>query len=126
MDDALTEQSQPRREAARRELDALAHGGHRSVLLRIDCPHSHHVARVVQTAGGPVYETTPHAYAHGDRDRYDGPHHGHERLAWVDFLDGSEDPLPAGCECGPRSLARVDVRRKVAAEAHRWVLDERG
>ena len=125
MDD-VTEQSQAQRaRAARTEVDALAHGGARAELLRIDCPRSHHVARVLQTAAGPVYETTPAAHAHGDRDRYDGPHHGAGRQTWVDFLDGGDDPLPAGCECGPRALDRIEVRRRLATGAQRWVLDER-
>lgn len=121
MDDDLP----TRQLAARRELDAMAHGGRASMLLRIDCPRSHHVARVVQTAAGPVYETVPHAYAHGDRDRYDGTHHASERRSWVDFLDAGDEPLPAGCECGPETLDRAEVRRRVRRPAGRWVLPER-
>ena len=124
--DVTEMQPQARRDAARRELEALAHGGHRSVLLRIQCPNAHHVARVVATAAGPVYETTLLEYAHGDRDRYDGTHHASERGTWTDFLDVGDDPLPAGCECGAATLSRTEVRRQLERGTRRWVMHGAG
>lgn len=113
-----------RQRAARRELDAMAHGGRSGIVLRIDCPSSHHVARVVRTAAGLVVETVPHAYGHGDRDRYDGTHHASERGHWADFLDGGDEPVPAGCECGPLTLDREEIRRHVRRSAATWVLTD--
>lgn len=121
--DAIQADPVARQREARRELDAMAHGGKSGVLLRIDCPASHHVARVVRTAAGLVYETVPQRHSHGDRDRYDGTHHASERGHWADFLEGSDDPLPAGCECGSLTLDRADVRRHVHRSAPRWVLE---
>ena len=113
-----------RQSQARHELATLPHGGRNEVLLRVQCSRSHHVARVLHTAEGLVVETHPRSYGHGDRDRYDGTHHASPRMGWTDFLDASDDPIPAGCECGPVTLDRAELRRLIGRGTLRWVMSE--
>lgn len=100
----------------------MPHGGRDAIELRIECARSHHVARVVRTPAGLVFESVPSAPSHGDRDRHDHPHHGAEREAWVDFVDVAEGRLPTGCECGSQSVDADEVRGQLAQGAKRWVL----
>jgi len=102
-------------------VDAL--GAHRGdhLRLRVSCSRSHHVASIYETASGLVYTAPCTAHAHGSRDYVDAPHGvepcGHE---WADVLAVAndlmaDDELPAGCECGPRTLSRTELLRAVAA-----------
>jgi transposase len=40
-----------------------------------------------------------------------------------DVIDAADDALPAGCECGPRSLSRALLLEQIASGAHRMVID---
>ena len=98
-------------------------------VLAVHCARGHHVAGVFRTPEGPVCVTRPRAHAHGDRDRHDAAHHGgHRDTDLVDWLEPGvppevDDAVPAGCECGPRSLSRTALRAAVAAGEHRLVVD---
>lgn len=106
---------------ARRAFEALGPSPSEHVVLRVECAHSHHLAAVHTTPQGLVYHTVLHARAHGDRDRFDGGHHGAQLgNDWYDLLDAGDSPavdddLPAGCECGPHTLSRADLLEDVAA-----------
>jgi hypothetical protein len=105
------------------------------VLLAVHCAQAHHVATVYTTSVGPIYESHPRAHSHGGRDRHDAAHHGgHRDTPWLDWLapgDGIggvggttlDDPLPAGCECGARSLSRARLIAAVEAGDRRIVID---
>jgi hypothetical protein len=109
-----------RRKVAQDAVDAL--GKHRGdhVRLRVRCSRSHQVASVYATSRGLVYTATARPRAHGSRDFIDAPHHdstnGREQSDFLDVRDEllADDELRAGCECGPRTLSRAELRRAIA------------
>ncbi len=118
-----------RRQAATTAFQGLGPSPSERALLRVHCAASHHVAGVYRTPGGAVYASVPWRHGHGDRDRHDAAHHGgHRDEPWIDWLDAGDgvtldDPLPAGCECGARSLSRARLLDAIAAGDHRMVID---
>lgn len=113
-----------RRALAERALATLGADRHNQILVRVRCARSHHVATVYGTEAGAVVVTQVGPHAHGSRDFVDLAHHGRRPGAeYVDLLDGgpfAEDELPAGCECGTRTLSRTQLRR--AIEDYRRVI----
>ncbi|WP_088290126.1 hypothetical protein [Kineosporia sp. A_224] len=118
-----------RRRTAERAYAQLGHSPSPRPLLAVHCASAHHVATVFATPAGAVFVSVPRAHSHGDRDRHDAAHHGgHRDRPYVDWVDPDggvtlDDPLPAGCECGARSLSRRLLLRAVAAGEHRMVID---
>lgn len=93
-------------------------------MLTVHCAAGHHVGVVYRTPGGLVWAGIPHAHSHGGRDFVDAAHHGgHRDTPWVDWLAAQDYPLPAGCECGPRSLSRARLLEVVATGDHRLIID---
>jgi hypothetical protein len=121
--------SAARRSAAAAAFRALGTSPSEHLLLAVHCARSHHVAALYSTPTGVVYVAVLQARSHGDRDRPDVAHRGgHGEQPWVDWIapgDGvaPEDPLPAGCECGPRSLSRTRLLQAVESGEHRLVID---
>lgn len=117
-----------RAQAAEAAVRGLGPSPNRHRSLAVHCSRSHHVASVYSTPGGQVYTARPWAHGHGDQDRHDAAHHGgHRDAVWADWLDPGdpslvEDGLPAGCECGPRSLSRAVLRDALAAGTRRLVV----
>ncbi len=118
-----------RRGRAAAALAGLGAARQDSVLLRVRCGRSHHVAVVYETEDGPVYATSLGPHAHGRRDFVDVDHRpvGHgpdlDRMH-VDLLrspDPGDEELPASCECGPRTLTRGDLLAALAD--HRRTLE---
>ncbi|GAA4552731.1 hypothetical protein [Pseudonocardia xishanensis] len=111
-----------RRAAAREALAML--GAHRTDRLRlgVQCSRGHHVAQVYDAEGGLLYVAGTGSRSHGRGDRVDTGHGADRRGGvFVDLVDpgaGSieDDDLPAGCECGPRTLSRARLMAAVAAE----------
>ena len=97
--------------------------------LAVQCAAGHHIGTVYRTPHGPLYAGVPWAHSHGDRDRHDAAHHGgHRDGLWMDWLLPDEavtqdDPLPAGCECGTRSLSRTRLIEALASGEHRMIMD---
>jgi hypothetical protein len=113
-----------RRAAAQAALDALGPSPGAHAILAVRCARAHHVAVVYASPDGLVYAATDlQRHSHGDRDRFDSHHrepgHGHAgRQPWVDFLLSGADPdvddvLPAGCECGRRTLSRAALAQAI-------------
>lgn len=121
--------SASRRSAAAAAFGALGPSPSEHLLLAVHCARSHHVAALYRTPAGAVYVSVPRARSHGHRDRHDSAHHGgHRDRPWIDWVapgDGvaPEDPLPGGCECGPRSLSRTRLIRAVEDGERRLVID---
>lgn len=107
-----------RRALAERALAALGADRHNHVLVRVRCLRNHHVATVYGTGAGAVVLTRVGPHAHGSRDFVDLAHHGQRAgTELVDLLGGgafTEDRLPAGCECGARTLSRTELCRAIA------------
>jgi hypothetical protein len=118
-----------RRRAAEAAFRALGPSPGEHALLVVHCARGHHVAGVYPSVDGPVYVGVPWAHGHGARDRHDAAHHGgHRDVPWIDWLEpgeevGVDDPLPAGCECGMRSLSRRRLVTAVADRLGRMVID---
>ncbi|HEY5184079.1 MAG TPA: hypothetical protein VIM19_04040 [Actinomycetes bacterium] len=119
-----------RERLARRGLALIEDRPSDFTLLSVQCTHGHHLATVYRTADGPVYQSTSlgHSHSHGDRDRYDGAHHGDVTPPWVDLLQVAasaavDDGLPAWCECGARTLSRAQLIQWIADGEHRVNLD---
>lgn len=118
------------REAQAREaFEALGASPSEQAVLQVHCSAAHHVAAVFRTGAGPVYHSILHFKAHGRRDYEDLGHHA-TRLGtdWFDLLEPGPDPLvsdelPAGCECGPRTLSRALLLEQVAQGVGRVVVD---
>lgn len=117
---------------ARRALDALGRSPSEHARLSVQCAHGHHVATVYDTPSGLVFAGRVQARGHGRRDLPDTPHRGHPAVGpWVDLLDPAhpadpalaDEPLPAGCDCGPRSLSRPLLLQAIRDGAHRLVID---
>jgi hypothetical protein len=112
---------------AEKALAALPHGGRESIVLRVQCDRSHHVATVYRTPKGLVYAAPVRARSHGDYDLPDQPHGDHAPHRWLDLLDvprdASDDTLPAWCDCGHRTLSRTEVLRWIADGEHRVIVD---
>jgi hypothetical protein len=95
----------------------------------VHCAQAHHVATVFTTSTGPLYVSHIRPHAHGARDRHDAAHHGgHRDDLWLEWLtpDGAvsiDDALPAGCECGPRSLSRARLLAAITAGERRLVIE---
>lgn len=74
-----------------------------------------------------MVQTTPGRRAHGDRDRFDEPHHGgREHRHWQDFLVAdrfADDSLPAWCDCGPWTLSREQIASWLNKQERRVVLE---
>ncbi len=127
----MTDQSathETRSKQAQEAWEALPHGGHDEVRLRVQCSQGHHVANVYDTAIGSVYAATVRARSHGSRDRVDEPHGAHEARRWFDILEvpddtSCDDALPAWCDCGHRVLSRVALLQWIATGEHRVVVD---
>ncbi|WP_155981357.1 hypothetical protein [Nocardia sp. BMG111209] len=64
-----------RQQAAARALDALGRSRGEHVLLRVRCGRGHHVAAVIATPAGVVFESRIGGHAHGRRDFVDEAHH---------------------------------------------------
>jgi hypothetical protein len=98
-------------------------------VLVVHCASGHHVGALYRSPAGLLWAGPIWARAHGDRDRHDAAHHGgHRDTLWMDWVAGgqgvsTDDPLPAGCECGPRALSRVRLLAAVAEGVHRLVID---
>ena len=119
-----------REQLARRGLALIEDRPSDFALLSVQCTHGHHLATVFRTPDGSVYRSTPlgHSHSHGDRDRFDSAHHGAEAPPWVDLLEVApsaavDDGLPAWCECGARTLSRVQLIQWIADGEHRVNLD---
>ena len=125
-----------RRGSALEALDRLGTSPSDSAVLTVHCAAGHHVGALYRTPDGLVWAGIPHAHSHGGRDFVDAAHHGgHRDSPWVDWVSSGRylgggvdavrpgDPLPAGCECGPRSLSRLRLLEAVAAGDHRLILD---
>jgi hypothetical protein len=75
-----------------------------------------------------VFHSVLHSKSHGRRDYVDTGHHAsRDGLDWFDLLDvddpGTDDDLPAGCECGPSTLSRQQLIGQIAA-GHKRVIVE--
>lgn len=108
-------------------------------VLAVHCAAGHHVGGIYRTPRGLLYVGVPWAHGHGDRDRHDAAHHGgHRDTPWVDWLDADidldqdlqgvqgvavEDTIPAGCECGRRTLSRARLAQAVQDGTRRMVID---
>jgi hypothetical protein len=118
-----------RHRAAEEALRALGPSPSDHAALVVHCACAHHVATVYTTPGGLLYSAVPWSHGHGDRDRHDAAHHGgHRDQPWLDWLDPGDgvsidDPLPAGCECGTRSLSRGRLLVAVTSGERRMVID---
>jgi len=119
-----------REQLARRGLALIEDRPSDFTLLSVQCTHGHHLAAVFRTPDGPVYRSAPlgHSHSHGDRDRYDSAHHAAEGQPWVDLLElapsaAVDDGLPAWCECGARTLSRVQLIQWIADGESRVNLD---
>ena len=106
-------ESEERRDRAIRALAGL--GMHRSdhQVLGIQCSHGHHVAVVIDTPEGLVYQSVTGSHSHGSKDFIDTGKHGRSRGAeHVDLLVAeawADDHLAAWCDCGPRNLSRTEL-----------------
>ncbi|MFZ5872477.1 MAG: hypothetical protein ACOYXW_18380 [Actinomycetota bacterium] len=117
-----------REQTARAAVDSLGKHAGDHVALMVTCPRSHHVAVVLATETGLVFRSVPAAHSHGRRDFVDTGHHGTNGRAWYDLLDPGDGPavdddLPAGCECGRRTLSRRLLREHVAAGERHIVIE---
>jgi hypothetical protein len=84
--------------------------------LSVQCPRSHHVAAVYATDAGPVVLTHPGPHAHGSKDFVDTGRHGSRRPDRVDLLDagtGTDDSIPAWCDCGPVDISRTALQARL-------------
>lgn len=124
----------PRRAAAQTALDGLEPSPGAHAILAVQCARAHHVAVVYASPDGLIYSAPQlRRHAHGDRDRFDGHHrepkHSHAGpRPWVDFLVPGADPtvddeLPAGCECGQRTLSRAALTQAIREGERRLVID---
>ena len=110
---------QIREKTASRAFEALGQNPSDNLVLMVQCPHSHHLAAIYDTAAGHVYHSVLHAVSHGRKDYEDLGHHA-SRLGrdWFDLLDVADpavsDDLEAGCECGPYSLSRQQLIQQIA------------
>lgn len=98
-------------------LDGLGSSRDNHTLLRVRCGCSHHVAVVVDTGAGPVFESHIGPHAHGNRDFIDTAHHGSTHGRYIDLLDAdrfADDYVPAYCECGAHQLSRAQMQRAIA------------
>lgn len=115
-----------RQRIARQALDELSGRRDHSVVLRVRCGRGHHVAEVLRTPSGPVFESRTGLRAHGSRDRSDTGHNASRRgTAYADLLAGDEftdDLLPANCECGAHELSRTDLSRAIAGNVRTFQL----
>lgn len=118
---------QARDRAAQQAWAALPHGGREHVTLRITCANGHHVATIYDTVAGRVFVAPVRAHAHGDRDLPDAPHGDRRPQQWFDLLVDADplpdDPLPAWCDCGPRTLSRHAVLAWLRAGEHHVIID---
>jgi hypothetical protein len=116
-----------REKTARVALESLGPARGEAVALHVNCPHSHHLAVVIDTPEGLVYRSTVHGRSHGHADRVDTPHRPDDEREYVDLLLPAggqvEDALPAWCDCGQRLLSRTAVAGWVAARERRVVVD---
>jgi hypothetical protein len=108
-----------RETAARAAVEALGRSPSQHARLQISCGRGHHVAVVYDTDSGLVFRSAVRARAHGKRDQPDTGHNGSPKeRVWLDLLDAHgpsvDDELPAGCECGPRTLSRHLVQGFIA------------
>ena len=104
--------SEERHAAAAEALSSLEWHRSSRELLVVQCPRSHHLARVVDTAAGPVVVSRTGPHSHGRKDFPDLGEHG--AAGGAEFVDLLPDPLggddiPAWCDCGPRWLSRTWV-----------------
>jgi len=118
-----------RRDRAHAALAALG-PRHERTRLEVRCASGHHVAAVMESPDGLlIYATTIGPHSHGSNDRVDTGHGtGAHGRPFVDFLDtgdipNQEDDLPAGCECGPRTLSRTALTDAVAKRARHLLVD---
>lgn len=118
-----------RENIARRAFEALGPSPSQSMVLMVQCPHSHHLAAVYDTDAGRVYHSVLHAGSHGRRDYQDLGHHASRRgRDWFDLLDAEpdasvSDELEAGCEDGPYTLSRAQLIRQIAAGESRVIVE---
>lgn len=114
-----TTSSSERRRAAAEALQALTKGSTEHERLSVQCPRSHHLAAVHDTAAGLVYRTRTGPHSHGSKDFVDTSHHaGEHGTEYVDLLPSTaadDDALPAWCDCGPWTLSRADLLAQIRA-----------
>ncbi|GAB4585634.1 hypothetical protein [Nocardia sp. IFM 10818] len=110
-----------RRELAERVLNSMVHRSEQ-VMVHVRCGRGHHVAMVLDTPIGPVYQSSTGPHAHGSRDFVDTAHGAHRHgTRFADLLSGdelSDDALPASCECGPHTLSRTRLQQAIDAGEH--------
>jgi hypothetical protein len=106
---------------------ALPRGGRDQVRLRVQCARGHHVAAVHATDAGLVYVAPLRAHSHGSYDRPAEPHGDQRPHQWFDLVavtdSAADDPMPAWCACGHRTLSRSAVQQWLAAGERRVVID---
>ncbi|HSN12623.1 MAG TPA: hypothetical protein VLS51_11000, partial [Propionibacteriaceae bacterium] len=101
-----------RQRQAQEALDDLGPTRAASERLSVQCPRSHHIAAVYDTAIGPVIVTHPGPHAHGSKDFIDTGHHAARHVDRPDLLEagrGVGDGIPAWCDCGPIELSRTQL-----------------
>lgn len=117
-----------REETARKAFEALGKSPSQHAVLMVQCDSAHHLAAVYATDAGRVFHSVLKSKSHGRKDRADVPHHaGQLGVDWFDLLDAEPDAsvadeLPAGCECGPSTLSREQLRQQIADGQTRVVL----
>ena len=109
--------SQERQDRASRALAALQPQAGEHQRLSVQCRRAHHLAAVYKTGDGLVYEARTGPHSHGSKDFIDtGSRGSRGGERYVDLLvgdAGSEDALPAWCDCGPRTLSRRELLEQV-------------
>lgn len=119
-----TRQSGTSRRRARAEHALAGLGMHRSeaMVLQVQCSRAHHVAAVFETDAGLVVQSRTGPHGHGSKDFVDTGMHGADSgREHVDLLaagEGTDERLPAWCDCGPRDLARDELLELVRAGEH--------
>lgn len=118
-----------RGQIARRAFEALGPSPSQKAVLMVQCNSAHHLAAVFGTDEGHVYHSVLHSKAHGRKDYEDVGHHASRLgLDWFDLLDPGDDhwvsdDLPAGCECGPYTLSRSQLRQQIADGETRVIVE---
>lgn len=102
-------------------------------IMTIQCPRSHHLARVFQTSEGMIIEANLNRRSHGRRDLHSDPHGVDEASLWWDFVDPGHGPapvdpavddmIPVGCACGDRLLSRSAIADWITEHTPRVIVD---
>lgn len=108
---------------AREAWAGLPHGGREALLMQVQCPHGHHLAKVYDTTMGLVVATRLRARSHGHRDLPDRPHAPASMPEFFDLLDEGDGEIPAWCDCGHRTMARRELQAWLASGERRVIVD---